>query len=108
MGNPPLPPGSQEQGACRDPPDLEQAGMLPWAGPEAEPAAVAAIFVDETTGNVLATQLLMKQDDPGLPFAEWTTSPIDSSVDLATENTGVVILVSKVDDTPTLGTGGPG
>ena len=86
----------------------EQSGMLPWAVPEAEPAAVAAIFVDENTGAVLASQLLMKWDDPSLPFSEWKTSPLDSSVDLASENTGVVILVSKVDDTPTLGTGGPG
>ena len=36
----------------------EQAGMLPWAVPDIEPAAVAAIFVDENTGSVLATQLL--------------------------------------------------
>jgi hypothetical protein len=85
----------------------EQAGMLPWAVPDVEPAAVAAIFLDENNGNVLATQLLMKQDDVSLPFSEWTTSPVDSLVDLASENTGVVILVSKVDDTPTLATGAP-
>jgi len=30
----------------------EQAGMLPWAVPDVEPAAVAAIFVDENTGEV--------------------------------------------------------
>ena len=30
---------------------MEQTGMLPWAVPEVEPAAVAALFVDETTGR---------------------------------------------------------
>ena len=86
----------------------EQSGMLPWAVPDVEPAAVAAIFVNEDTGAVLATQLLMKRDDVALPFSEWTSSLIDNQVDLASENTGVVILVSKVNDTPSLPTGGPG
>jgi len=88
----------------------EQSGMLPWAVPDVEPAAVAAIFVDEITGDVLPNpQLLLKQDDTSLPFSEWITPPGDCSipgpecVDLASENTGVVILVSKVDDTPSLG-----
>ena len=86
----------------------EQAGMLPWAVPDVEPAAVAAIFVNEDTGAVLATQLLMKKDDVSLPFSEWTSSLVDNQVDLASENTGVVILVSKVNPTPSLPTGGPG
>jgi hypothetical protein len=88
----------------------EQAGMLPWAVPDVEPAAIAAIFVDEITGDVLPNpQLLLKQDDTTLPFSEWITPAGDCSipgpecVDLASENTGVVILVSKVDDTPSLG-----
>ena len=55
----------------------------------------------------------MKRDDVDLPFLEWVTSGLDwstspptevvpnaSRIDLAIENTGVVILVSKVDDTP--------
>ena len=38
----------------------EQAGMLPCAVPDVEPAAVAAIFVDENTGAVTSPpQLLM-------------------------------------------------
>ena len=32
---------------------IEQAGMLPWAVPEVEPAAVAALFVDENSGDVV-------------------------------------------------------
>ena len=28
--------------------------MLPWAVPEVDPAAVAAIFVDENNGDVIA------------------------------------------------------
>lgn len=52
----------------------EQMGILPFAVPEIDPAAVAAIFVDENTGNVLATQLLMKKDDASLPFSAWTSS----------------------------------
>ena len=78
----------------------EQSGMLPWAVPDIEPEAVVAIFVDEINGDVLASQLLMQADDPGLPFSEWKTSAFEETVDIANENTGVVILVSKVDDDP--------
>ncbi len=53
---------------------IEQNGMLPWAVPEVEPAAVAALFVDENSGDVIAAQQLDKRDDPGLPFDEWVTS----------------------------------
>jgi Putative Flp pilus-assembly TadE/G-like len=87
----------------------EQAGMLPWAVPDVEPAAVAAIFVDENTGDLLPSpQLLLKQDDVDLPFSEWVTPEGDCSipgpecVDLASENTGVVILLSRVNDVPSL------
>ena len=87
----------------------EQAGMLPWAVPDVEPAAVAAIFVDENTGDVLPDpQLLHEQDDASLPFSEWTTYPASSFVDINSENTGVVILVSKIDPAPYLAAGGPG
>ena len=87
---------------------VEQAGMLPWAVPEVDPAAVVALFVNEDSGAVLAAQRLMKLDDPNLPFLEWATSPPGdpfgvSKVDLATENTGVIVLVSKIDNTPSVG-----
>jgi hypothetical protein len=78
----------------------EQSGMLPWAVPDIEPAAVVAIFVDEINGDVLASQLLMQVDDPDLPFSEWKTSAFEETVDIPNENTGVVILVSKVEDDP--------
>jgi hypothetical protein len=94
---------------------VEQAGMLPWAVPEVEPAAVAAIFVNESDGSVIGAQHLEKRDDANLPFLEWVTSGLDwstspptelvtnaSRIDLASENTGVVILVSKVNPLPDL------
>jgi hypothetical protein len=96
---------------------VEQSAMLPWAVPEVEPAAVAALFVDEDSGNVIAAQQLEKRDDPNLPFDEWVTSGLDwstspptevvsnaSRVDLQFENTGVVILVAKVVPFPSGGT----
>ncbi|HEX4745710.1 MAG TPA: Tad domain-containing protein [Gaiellaceae bacterium] len=92
---------------------VEQNGMLPWAVPEVEPAAVAAVFVDESSGDVIAAQRLESRDDPTLPFHEWVTPGMDwrtdpptevvpnaSRVDLASENTGVVILVAKVNPFP--------
>ncbi|HET9460642.1 MAG TPA: TadE/TadG family type IV pilus assembly protein [Gaiellaceae bacterium] len=92
----------------------EQAGMLPWAVPDAEPAAVAAIFVDENTGAVTATQLLCSVAVcAGLPAPDnklsyWVTPVGQDPVDIVSENTGVVILVSKIDNTPSLPIGGPG
>jgi Putative Flp pilus-assembly TadE/G-like len=86
---------------------LEQNGMLPWAVPEVDPAAVAALFVNENNGSVIAQQRLMQLEDATLPFLEWSTSPPTdpfgvSGVDLANENTGVVILISKTNATPSL------
>lgn len=98
---------------------VEQNGMLPWAVPEVEPAAVAALFVDENSGDVIASQRLDKRDDPDLPFDEWVTAGLEwntdgtprselvpnaSRVDLRFENTGVVILVAKVIPFPSGGT----
>ncbi len=86
----------------------EQMGILPFAVPEIDPAAVVAIFVNEITGAVVATQLLLKNDDDTLPFAEWKTSPLEEAVNVQSENTGVVVLVSKQDNNPMRPTGGPG
>jgi len=108
----------------------EQSGMLPWAVPEIDPAAVAAIFVNESTGAVLDWQLLMRDEnyDPNNDFdndpttnrfpstlAAWITpeardcpEPSWGCVPIPFENTGIVILVSKADDDPSLFTGGAG
>lgn len=108
----------------------EQSGMLPWAVPEIDPAAVAAIFVNESTGAVLDWQLLMRDEnyDPNNDFdndpttnrfpstlAAWITpeardcpEPSWGCVPIPFENTGIVILVSKEDDDPSLFTGGAG
>jgi hypothetical protein len=85
-------------------PVVQQNGMLPWAVPEDDPAAVAAIFVREDTGGLTPRfpQLLEKQDLSTTPFAEWRTKPDEEAVHVDSPNTGIVILVSKTDDTPTL------
>jgi hypothetical protein len=87
---------------------VQQSGMLPWAVPEVDPAAVVALFVNEDAGTVIKGQRLTKRDVASLPFLEWSTSePTDpggiSKVDLQTENTGVVVLVSKIDPMPSIG-----
>jgi hypothetical protein len=90
---------------------LEQAGMLPWAVPDIEPAAVAALFVDENTGVVTDWQLLCNTSVcMGLPTPDdnlsyWATPALQDPVDLVGENMGVVILVSKENPTPSLTTG---
>ena len=53
---------------------VEQSGMLPWAVPEVDPAAVVALFVREDNGTVLSAQRLVKRDTAALPFLEWSTS----------------------------------
>jgi hypothetical protein len=96
---------------------VQQSGMLPWAVPESEPAAVAALFVDENSGDVIGAQRLENRDLTSLPFDEWVTSGLDwntdpptevvpnaSRVDLRFENTGVVILTAKLDPFPSGGT----
>lgn len=88
--------------------DLESArGMLPWAVPEIDPAAVVALFVDEDpTGaepEVFKTQDLMEQD-LGLPWSTWVTAAGQENITLdgGHVSTGVVILISKNDETPPL------
>ncbi len=92
----------------------EQSGMLPWAVPDIEPAAVAAIFVDENDGivktppqplcNVTAVSCA-GLPTPDSKLSYWVTPEFEDLVDIVGENTGVVILVSKIDDTPMLTTG---
>jgi putative Flp pilus-assembly TadE/G-like protein len=86
---------------------ISARGMLPWAVPEIDPAAVVALFVDEdpvgAQPEVFKTQDLIKSST-GLPWSEWTTPVGQETVTLdgGHENTGIVILVSKNDTTPTL------
>ena len=87
--------------------DLRSArGMLPWAVPEIDPKAVIALFVNEDTGAVFDYQELMANDNPTLPWSEWSTSVGQEQIvlDANRDNTGVVILISKNDPSP--GTGG--
>ena len=84
--------------------DLEsQTGVLPWAVPEIDPKAVVALFVNEDTGAVFDYQELMSNDLPTLPWSEWSTSAGQEQIvlDGTHDNTGVIILVSKNDSTPT-------
>jgi hypothetical protein len=89
-----------------------QSGMLPWAVPDVEPAAVAAIFVDENTGNVTTPPQLLCNVAvcAGLPSPDdklsyWGTTMGNDLVNLVGEDTGLVILVSKVNPTPSLSSG---
>ncbi len=87
--------------------DIEaQSGMLPWAVPEIRPRAMAALFVNENGGAnpvVFDYQMLGENDDSSLPWSEWSTIGGQEEVflDSGHENTGVIILVSKEDPTPT-------
>ena len=85
--------------------DLVSArGMLPWAVPEIDPARVAALFVNEFNGSVFDWQYLDANDDPGLPWSEWTTSVGQEPVTLggANDRTSIVVLVSKNDSSPSM------
>ena len=84
-----------------------ESGMLPWAVPEIDPRTVWALFVNEDNGAVFDSQELVLADDPNLPWSEWATK-VDgtnerlASLDVTRTNTGVVILVSKENPTPTV------
>ena len=84
-----------------------ESGMLPWAVPEIDPRSVWALFVNEDNGAVFDSQELVLADDPNLPWSEWATK-VDgtnerlASLDVTRTNTGVVILVSKDNPTPTV------
>ena len=83
-------------------------GMLPWAVPEIDPAAVVALFVDEDPSPPGQPEVFKTQDlvetDLGLPWSTWQTAAGQETITLdgGHENTGVVILVSKNDATPTI------
>lgn len=85
----------------------EQMRMLPFAVPEIDPAAVVALFVDEDAagGEVVDWQHLGQFDDPDLPFSEWSTFAGQEDVSIGSDNTGIIVLVSKEDESPTLATG---
>jgi hypothetical protein len=83
---------------------LEESGMLPFAVPEIDPAAVFAIFVNENTGAVIGTQQLCNLAvctangvAPIPPFSYWRSSIGQQTLDIPSENTSVVILISKND-----------
>ena len=84
-------------------------GMLPLAVPEVDPQAVAAIFVNEEDGSVLATLELIPGTCPDpdgagplppYPFKCWAVD--FPSVPVNTDNIGVVVLVSRGDPDPDL------
>lgn len=81
---------------------VAQSGMLPWAVPETDPRAVVALFVNEEDGTVFDYQMLMQNENPLLPWSEWSTAGLQEEIvlDSGHENTGVVILLSKEDPTP--------
>jgi len=79
----------------------DQTSMLPWAVPEIDPAAVVAIFVDEDDGTVVDWQALMRVD-LAPPFAEWRTYGGQEDVYIGSDNTGIVVLVSKENPTPSM------
>jgi Flp pilus assembly protein TadG len=92
-------------------PPVELDGVLPWAVPDVDPLAVAAIFVDEDNGEVLYRDYLVKQVvPPGDPLAGlgvWELDFLD--FDVTRENVGVIFLVSKElnPPLPTVGSGPP-
>ena len=89
---------------------IEQAGMLPFAVPEIDPARVAALFVNENTGVKFDQQYLCP-GGPNTTFSYWTTcadgaDPLipsgQENVDIPAENTSVIILVSKNNKYPNI------
>ncbi len=89
---------------------IDSNQMLPIAVPEVDPRAVAAIFVDEFNGNVLAALELDKLTScpdpdaggplPAYPYKCWSVE--FPSVLVNTDHIGVVTLVSRNDPNPNL------
>jgi Putative Flp pilus-assembly TadE/G-like len=93
----PLSPSPKTHAKVRIVTAKEARRVLPWAVPEVDPLAVAAIFIDEETGLVL---------EPSVPLVRQTTAPpgltafnvwraVAADMDVTSQNIGVVILVSK-------------
>lgn len=85
---------------------LEIAGsvenVLPWAVPEVDPIAVAAIFIDEETGLTLyATMLNPQSAPPPLNIFNVWAGDVGAPFNVSSQNIGVIIMVSKV-ASPTL------
>jgi hypothetical protein len=81
---------------------LEQSGMLPFAVPEIDPARVAALFVNENTGVKFDFQYLCKGGGPDTVYSYWTTCAGQEDVPVPSENTSVIILISKNELNPDL------
>jgi Flp pilus assembly protein TadG len=85
---------------------LEENGMLPFAVPEIDPAAVAVLFVNENASAPVSPydyQLLIHDPSPpNSKFSYWTTPSLQENVDIPKENTSVVVLVSKDSTSPTV------
>jgi hypothetical protein len=73
------------------------SGALPVGVPDSNPVAGAAIFVNETTGGVIATQALAKVGTAtlnGVSLTQWSSA--GSPVNIASSRTGVVIALSGI------------
>jgi hypothetical protein len=71
------------------------AGSLPVGVPDNNPTAAAAIFINETTGAVLAVQPLAKGTDAtlnGETLTQWSGPSVP--VNISTAKTGVIIALS--------------
>jgi hypothetical protein len=71
------------------------AGTLPVGVPDSNPASAAAIFVNESTGGVVAVQSLSEVGSAtlnGVTLGQWSGSPV--TVNVASPGTGVVVALS--------------
>ena len=69
-------------------------GVLPWAVPEVDPNAVVAVFYDESNGNVVGAQTLIKGQILNLNNTQTQQWAGDVSADVKAK-TGVVIMTSQ-------------
>ena len=74
-----------------------EARVLPWVVSGIDPLAVAAIFVDEETGEVMKAEFLVRQTPPPSALTAFNVWELDfPDVDVTSQNIGVIVLVSKV------------